>query len=239
MFVRTHLFGVNNLHLNFSPKACICCLSDAIGLKAPISLRGNNYTLGDTACIVFLDREGVPSVGFTMRKISYPSTAFSTHLWWEKEVWLCRSWECWGAALPTQASDSWYHLHIRAILTLPFDCVITISLVLISFQVVQERLQAWVSQWTCFLLVDRINTLEKKYIWRKLCKWSSSKYFWCFHQENHTVKSLLLLCICVTNILSWNNYTFKIWQSLLVCYLKMVSNLQCGFVVEDLCEWTK
>lgn len=145
----------------------------------------------------------------------------------------------WGAALPTQASDSWCHLHIRAILTLPLDCVITFSLLLISFQIVQERLQAWVSQWTCFLLVNRSNSLEKKYLWRKLCKWSSSKYFWYFHQENHTVKALLLLYICVKNTLSWNNYTFKTWQSLLVCYLKMVSNLQCGFVVEDLCEWTQ
>lgn len=111
----------------------------------------------------------------------------------EKMARGCRSWECWGAPLSTQASESWCHLHIRAILALLFDCVITISLVLISFQIVQERLQAWVSQWSCFLLVNRSNSLEKKFLWRKLCKWSCSKYFWYFHQENHTVKALLLL----------------------------------------------
>lgn len=81
VFVRTHFFGVNNLHFSFSLTAWICCLSDAAGLKAPVSLGGNNYTLGATACIIFLDREGVSSVEFTMRKIFYPSIAFSTCLW--------------------------------------------------------------------------------------------------------------------------------------------------------------
>lgn len=46
VFVRTHFFGVTNLHFSFSLTAQICCLSDAAGLKAPVSLGGNNYTLG-------------------------------------------------------------------------------------------------------------------------------------------------------------------------------------------------
>lgn len=147
-------------------------------------------------------------------------------------LWVCRSWECWGA------SGSWCHLHIRAILALPFDWVITISLVLISFQVVQERLQARVSQWTCFLLVNRSNSLGKKILWRKLCKWSSSKYFDTLIKKTTQLKPYCCY-IYVTNILLWNNYTIKIWQCLLVCYLKIIFNLQCGFVVGDLCGWTK
>lgn len=89
MFVRTHLFGVNNLHFTFFPKACICCLSDAAGLKAAISLGENNYTLGVQLTLFSWKWEGVPSIGFTTRKVFYPSTALSTHLWWGKKCCEC------------------------------------------------------------------------------------------------------------------------------------------------------
>lgn len=134
-------------------------------------------------------------------------------------LWVCRSWECWGA------SGSWCHLHIRAILALPFDWVITISLVLISFQVVQERLQARVSQWTCFLLVNRSNSLGKKILWRKLCKWSSSKYFDTLIKKTTQLKPyccyIYVSQIFYFEIIILSRYDsaclFAIWKLFLIC----------------------
>lgn len=131
----------------------------------------------------------------------------------------------WGAALPTQASDSWCHLHIRAILTLPLDCVITFSLLLISFQIVQERLQAWVSQWTCFLLVNRSNSLEKKIFEENYANGALPSIFGTFIKKTTQLKpyccSIYVSKIHYLEIIILSKHDspclFAIWKWFLIC----------------------
>lgn len=77
------------------------------------------------------------------------------------------SWEV--PALPTHSpSDSWYHLQTKGrFWACPLVILSQIFLVLILFQAIQEGLQAWVNQWSCSLLVNRYNSLEKRILGKK------------------------------------------------------------------------
>lgn len=95
-------------------------------------------------------------------------------------------------------------------------------LVLILFQAIQERLQAWVNQRSCFLLVNRSNSLEKRILGKKTMQMMLFQIFLILSLIKKTtqLKPYLLLYRSVTNLLTQNNYAFKMRTCLLVVILK-------------------
>lgn len=112
--------------------------------------------------------------------------------------------------------------NMRLILGLPCGYFITIFFLFWLFQAIQERLQAWVNQRSCFLLVNRSNSLEKRILGKKTMQMMLFQIFLILSLIKKTtqLKPYLLLYRSVTNLLTQNNYAFKIRTCLLVVILK-------------------
>ena len=192
-------------------------------------------------------RERFCSVALTTRKCFYTSFAFGQCAWCGSNaasaqpllaVPTCPHPRCpsagggQGPTLPTHSpADPWHLPHTPArVGACPVLIWSLVFVVWILFQAIQERLQAGVSQRSCFLLVNRCNSLAKSVLGKKTTQMTLCQILLVLPliKKNHT-KPYLLLETNVTNILPWNNYIFKMTTYLFVI-LKW-------FLIIWLCRW--
>lgn len=119
-----------------------------------------------------------------------------------KKCWKCVASVCCPCVSPSllppapprhSPSDSLYHLQTQGrFRACPLVILSRFFLVLILFQAIQERLQAWVNQWPCSMLVNTCNSIEKSILGKKTMQIKLLQIFFASssHQENHTVKAL-------------------------------------------------